>query len=250
MDKINVNTEKIEQNREMFEKYNVPEKLIDRMEKTIEEQKAKNNDSFSISVYAPSILENTEYDVQPFATTTTTSYFTYKNHEFKNYQVKYTGLSADEYKNQGTSTKAKAQGFINLIITIGGTVNKTLSAFGTGISALSAFESMHGNVTHTTSDDKMFVNISYDKIEKMTSMKYGTTYRDGDCLTFKVWLNTNDTYQYYASLKKGYLNSKFLNQVYYSENFQNPAEKILQTFPTPHVDFTVRIKIIDMYVAL
>lgn len=237
VDKIDVNVDQFSLNQIQFNQYGIPNELVTEIQKTINKQKEIGNDKLEVAIYAPSLAASNQ--------TENTTYYTYNGRQLRDYAIKYWHMSVSHEK-KGTGAKDTASSIFNFIISSAGVTSKTISLFGWGVSALSAYESIFGSVNYGTQSDKIYINIPYDKITKRTEVYMGGNWNPG-CTTYKAWLDRSDTYQYYSSTGKSKYFEKSLNLEYFSEHYNSAAATAIANAPMQHYDPGIRVKIYGVY---
>lgn len=245
VDKIDVDINDFKLNNSIFSQYGISQTLIDNMEKAIVEQKEIGNDNFAISIYAPSMINAKQGNV-----TTEYSYYYYNGKHFRDISVKYWHMRTDMIENKGSNAKDIANAFINFIISAIGVGSTSVSAFGAGLSALDVYQAAYGTVSYGSHADYTNTLVVYDKIEKQTDMEFAGSWHDPGCISYKVWLDRNDTYQFYSSSGNSHLSKTPINFTYYSESFQSAAARVLYNFPTTYYDDAIRFRIYSTTVVL
>ncbi len=238
-DKIEVDTEDFANNAVVFDQYNISDNLRTEMQSVISAQKELGNEDLVVNVYAPSINEIQPLADEPLGTT----YYTYTmdgvTYDMKDYSVKYSNLSSGMIKKKDENALPAAKSFFNFVVTCAGTVSKRITAFGVGLSAYDFYKSVVGEVVTGQSGDLIYTNLIWDKVIKETYCAdpvYGD-YPNPGCISYKVWLNRHDTYQFYSETGKGELTQPFLSEVKYSPNFEDPCpEAILSGISTTYND--------------
>ena len=239
-DKFDVDINNFEQSETIFREYCVPDKLKNEIEQNIEEQKMLGNDDLRISLFVPSKIDSDQ--ISSSDAPLGTSQYTYKGVTFKDYSVKYWNCSTPLDEVNGSQAKSTASAFFNVLLSAAGVASQTISLFGVGISALSAYEAVKGTVSYGTQNDELRAKVIYDKIVKVTSWYMSGIWNEG-LTTYKVWLNKDNVYQYYASTGNGYLHEKKINKICYSENFESPAKAIYDSGFALNWDAMIRLRI-------
>lgn len=246
LNKVDLDPENVDYSKEVFEQYKISDKLEESINKMIEKQKSVGNDKFEISIYVPAV--NASVDSRTVSTTT--SYYSKGDRNFRDTIVKYTNSSTGMIEKKGTDVKTVANSFVSFILSATGVTSKTVSAFGVGQSALDVFETIYGPVAYGSNDDQLYTLVLYDKLEKQTDMQFGSTWYDVGLISYRVALTRNDTYQLYAATGNSFLKKYDLNTTYYSEHFQDAADTVIKNFPTAVFDGAIRIKIHSTNVVL
>lgn len=229
-DEVIVDIDDYAANETTFNQYDISDDMREEMDAVITAQKTLGNDDLEIVVYAPS---NVSSGIQPRgnAPIGTTYYEHYANgitYKMKNYTVAYRNLSTGMIEKKGTGTLSQAKAWTNFVVSAVGAVSKTVGAFGIFSSAYEAYKASKGAVVTGSSSDHMYTNLVYDRLMKETYAAdiYGD-YILG-CVSYKVWLNRHDNYQYYGSTGRAYYGSDTLNTEHYSENFNYPSPTAIQ----------------------
>lgn len=252
-DKIEVDIENFESNADVFNRYNISDSFRDDIQSVISAQKALGNEDLVVEIYAPSINEMQPLADEPLGTT----YYTYTvdgvTYDMKDFSVKYSNLSSGMYEKKDKDALPAAKGFFNFVVTCAGAVSKKVTAFGVGLSAYDFYKSVVGEVVTGQSGDRIYTNLIWDEVVKETYCAdpvYGD-YPNAGCISYKVWLNRHDTYQFYSETGKGELIQPFLNEVMYSPNFEDPCpEAILSGISTTYVDPWIYTKVFDTRIQL
>lgn len=251
VDKIDVDTEEFSANDAVFEEYQISDNIISDIEQKIAQQKAFGNDKFAVSIFAPSILEESTPNEGTYTTQSTTTVgpvYPYGGYSFRDTLIKYTGFSSDMVKKEGVDAWAIAKSFYDLTITVAGAVFDQVAAFtvyGLAASALDVYEAFVGPVSFGSYGDKIHTMVWYDYIDKITEINYMGSWRIG-CRTGKVWLNNQETFQSYAAYAQTWTTRQILNREIFSDNYKydNPAKKAIQWVNNyGWVDGDIRIKI-------
>ncbi len=256
-DRYELNPSSSNANNSFFESHSIPQETRTNIAKTINEQKALGNDDLRVTILVPAQSANNGSElcsVSPNGKTTTTEsgIYYYENVKHKDYSVKYWNCSTpmDDNITQVRGQKAKnvASQLFNIFAKGLSTAGfKKIALFNDSISALEAYQEAFAPVSRGSQDDEIRVKIIYDKIEKTTYWGLGSgsniDWTPG-LVTYKVWLNKDNTYQYYSAVGDGYLHCESINKVFYSDNYNNPAKEIFDAgYPCPNYDFHVELKI-------
>lgn len=228
VDKIVIDSDHQDSCLSVLEEIGASPAFIRIAEEKIKAQEAIGNDEFEITVYAPAVLDDVSQEISNSSgistravQTSDTVYYTYKGREMRAIWVKWANCSTRMQDIKGTSTKDKAKAFVNLVLSAGGVVSKSISLYGVGVSALQFFQSMFGTVQRGYAGDEFRMNVIYDSKMKEDQMKQGSWMKGP--ISYKAWLNRSDEYQYYAYTGKSYYYSRTLNTEYFSKNYNNAA---------------------------
>lgn len=229
-DKINVNIDDFMSNTEVFNRYNVSNNLRDEMQSIILAQKALGNKELVIEAYAPSIDVRQPLGDEPLGTRYYTYYLNGTTYNLKDYSVKYSNLSTGMKQVKDTEALPAAKEFVYfLLYKTGEGLLEQLGAFSKLLSAYEVYKQACGTVTTAQRGDLLYTNLIWDKITKETYCEDPIgEYPNPGCVSYKVWLNRHDTYQYYASTGQSYLIKPVLNKTVYSDHFANPAAEAIQ----------------------
>lgn len=191
-----------------------------------------NNDDLEIEIYADSDISS---EIQPLANKPIgTTYYTYTyggtSYKMKNYTVAYRNLSTGMIEKTGIDVLNQAQAWLDFTVSALGAVSKKVTAFGIFSSAYDLFKAYRGEVVTGSSQDRIYTNLIYDRLMKETYVADIYNYYNLDCVSYKVWLNRHDSYQYYGSTGQSCSGNHTLNEEHFSENFQNPNPVAIQ-FP-------------------
>lgn len=255
-DRIEVDVENFSSNSEELNRYNVSEDLRFEIQSIINEQKSIGNDELEIEIFAPSINQTSS-----LAGEDTTQYYTYTldgvTYDMKDYSVKFSNLHTGFISKTDQEALSTAKAFVNFVVSCAGTQSKIVSAFSTvaGISqsAYDVYKSIHGEVRGAQYGDMIETNLIWDKLIKETYCAdpiYGD-FPNAGCITYKVWLNRHDTYQFYQDTGEGFLVQPSLNKIMYSPLFNNPCpEAIANGIHTSYVDKWLYTTVFDTKVQL
>lgn len=243
VDRIDLDSTNYENNELILDEYEISDKLRENINKAINEQNEIGNKEFEISIFAPS-------EITTRGSSTSKTYYYYKDKYFRDTIVKYSNSSTPMIEKTGSKTKDAASGFSSFILSTASMVSKTVSAFSYGMSALDLFESIFGKVTYGSNTDRMYTLVLYDKLEKQTDMQFGNEWQSTGCISYKITLKRNDTYQLYESSGESYLCKQTLSTDYVSENYNNAARTVLENFPTPVFDNAIKLKVYSTNIIL
>lgn len=247
-DKKDININDFEQNRRIFNQYDINERSIESMEQVIASQIELGNDEFSIEIYVPSAV-NSEPATRG---TTTTSYYSYVDEHgdtwsLRDISIKYSNLSTPMVDKNGTSALSQSQAFANVVISATGTVSNVVSAFGVGASLYDLYVAIRGPVAYSSGSDRTYSLAVFDRIEKQSQFysEGAGQYVDGK-ISHKVWVNRLDTYQYYGATGYSELIKPSVNREHYSQYWDNNAMTIL---PSGWEDY-ITIQLYDTTIVL
>lgn len=246
-DKIDVDIQNFSNNIRVFEQYNISNYLKEDMQQVIEKQKELNNNFFTVELYAPALVvpeDNVSImSIEPLGTQYYTYYYRGKNNNMKDYSVKYSNLNTGMIKKSGTSTLSTAKNTTSLVISSASIVCEVVNVFGTyanvAISAYDLFKSLRGEVVTGTGDDYISTNLIYSRIVKETYAQDSVSkdYPNAGCVSHKVWLDHNETYQYYRTKGTGELTNTQIKKEIYTKHFKNPAPTAIDNgISTTHYD--------------
>ena len=252
-DKIEVNIKDISINTAAFEKYQIADDMIREIRETIAEQNANGNENFSIAILAPGILRETTAGALggSRAQTTEVSYYTWNGYQMQDTLLINTNSSTGMVDCNGTSAKDNASAFTSFLISAAGVTNVIIGVFSAGMSALEAYEEIHGTVVQGAQSDRFYANIIYNKIQKSTRV-YGNDSWLLGCISYMVWLNRADVYQYYCETGEGELLQPSINQNYFSEHYQSPEQTAVAYafYDQAYLDGSIRINVFNTNIVL
>ena len=232
--KLDVNVDRYQLGTDIAREYDLPIEVAEQISEVVREQTQHGNDSLEVAVFEPSVSFLS-------GNTTAGDPYQYKGYTMQDYITEYRHMTA-ALESDGEDCKDIASSLVDLVISGTGIVSQKISIFGAGLSALDFYEKLHGPVKKGMQTDRFYSNVSYDKLVKNTYV-YNTAaggYEKG-CQTEKVWLEQQDTYQYYALNGAREYKENRLNITKYTENFKNAPEAAIKFFGPGRDDFPVEL---------
>ena len=208
---------------DMLEENGYPKTYIDRVKRTIERQKDLGNDNLKVSVFMPEDPALTRSGDEE------TIYYEYSGYNFKDTITTYENCSS------GMETIGEGEGTNNIIgkliifVFLGG--SGFISPIFTGIiSFYEIYKMFAGTALKGGQMDRISGNIVYDKYDKITAAS-GDSYTLGYCVSSKVYTDRIDIYEFFTETGKSVLEERRRGEIIFSDNFKNPAKKVLEEAP-------------------
>ncbi len=208
---------------DMLEENGYPKTYIDHVKRTIERQKDLGNDNLKVSVFMPEDPALTRSGDEE------TIYYEYSGYNFKDTITTYENCSS------GMETIGEGEGTNNIIgkliifAFLGG--SGFISPIFTGIiSFYEIYKMFAGTALKGGQMDRISGNIVYDKYDKITAAS-GDSYTLGYCVSSKVYTDRIDIYEFFAETGKSVLEERRRGEIIFSDNFKNPAKKVLEEAP-------------------
>ena len=160
-----------------------------------------------------------------------TIYYEYSGYNFKDTITTYENCSS------GMETIGEGEGTNNIIgkliifVFLGG--SGFISPIFTGImSFYEIYKMFEGTVLKGGQMDRISGNIVYDKYDKITAAATsGGSYTLGYCVSSKVYTDRIDIYEFFTETGKSVLEERRRGEIIFSDNFKNPAKKVLEEAP-------------------
>lgn len=237
-DKISLDVSNLDRYDSLFAQYNLSPESIDNIRKVASTQQSIGNTDFSIELYVPSELDdlNSSSLVERVAQKPVTSYYTYTDSsgyvwKMRDVSQKFSKLRLkDSIKKSGVNTKNTAKACTGLILSIGGSITK-IAKFATAASVATSlydfYSAARGEVMTCTSSDYISSMLTFERIEKETSVLTSAgSYQYGK-LSHKVWLNRLDCYQLYTSDNMTpHFQPISINQSFYSRYWSDDSKTL------------------------
>lgn len=210
-----------------LDEFGFPAEVVERITSVVDEQIAMGNDSFGLSVFAPtSITPQTDDGCVPYGWTDSwETHYSYNGEQFTDYYVKYWNFD-NHFTDDSSNAWETANALTNFILTCAGLKSQLVVAYQFGYSALQTLAtalgidaSMAGNRYGTIQ-----VLVTYDAVTRVTYL-HNENGRDPFVSTCKAWLNTNSTQQTHDDYPGGLYQTKtYLNEEMYSPHYGKAAE--------------------------
>ncbi len=211
-----------------LDEFGFPAEVVERITSVVDEQIAMGNDSFGLSVFAPtSITPQTDDGCVPYGWTDSwETHYSYNGEQFTDYYVKYWNFSCD-FEDKSNRAWETASAITNFILTCAGLKSQTVVAYQFGCSALQTLATVLGidEVTAGNGYGKIQILLTYDAVTRVTywNMEDGFG-RDPFVSTCKAWLNTNLTQQTHDAYPHGgFQTETYLNEEMRSDHYDDPA---------------------------
>lgn len=239
--KIDIDVDNLGQYRAVFGINDISDELYVGIEDTIAEQKELGNEDFSVEIYIPSLVNNSEISsASRSGETTVSAEYIYSSpglgkYRMKDYTVKYKNCNHQPVYWTGSIAKPSSESFITILISIAGIGYKSMSIFGIGISLYDLYKGVYGEVEGSTKDS-VNVSVVYDRLEKETKL-YLTSAQGfvTGKISHKVWLNYLSSLQFYQDKGQHLYNETIINSSYYSRYWDDNEQTIARIKKEPFI---------------
>lgn len=230
--KIDLMNEDQSVNIDKMDEYKIPKDMKEEIVKEAQKQKTIGNNDFEVSVFVPyNKSQSNEIVTYGSPITEETNYYSYNGYRLRDWIVRYSHMSFGGEK-EGSNVIDIAKSFTGLVITIGSNIEKVslfFNAAGVATTLFDVVSSLHGTIKYGSTSDRVYSLTVYDKLEKQTQVDNNGVWNVG-VNSRKVWLDRNETRNYYASTGKIFDETKIINKSIYSENFNNPAPQAINWY--------------------
>ena len=224
VDRINMPIESAFQRNSIYRNYQMPEYVVNRIERTIAQQKALGNDDLEISIFMPGVVVEPQDSEQIAPLSTTTSYYWLNGHRLRDTTILMGNMAAGPITNTGSNVFSTAGALIDLSVGVAGMFVSVplFTAYGIGMSALAVYRAVRGPVVRGSSTDQIQMNLVYQRWDRLTSVEVNGVWHLG-CISERVVLQRVYTWQFFADNGQTYRAVSHLSQLFVTENFGNPG---------------------------
>lgn len=237
---VHVDIDCLNESRVMLLESGIPEYSVRKLEDIVAEQVAFGNSNLEINYYItetyPVLLKNSANIAKNTSSGNVVETYTV---EIRNYEGPFRDIKT------GVQTKDIASSIYNFVISSVGVASTSVSLFGVGLSALSAYETaVNRTVSVGKPADYLQVAFKLDYLEKTSQLVTSSGLRMTGCVSQKIWIDNASYRQVYASISSTKQERTVsVNQTYTTKHWNNSAQTALYNYTSPVIDPDITIKL-------